>query len=122
VGERAVDLAWDVLRQAARIRSTRRRLEGRLEAMVVDVIQPAVADVAGRLKRLSDRLDDVERYLRAVDHHLDRLEAEAAHDLLRLPGAGPGAGVRRVARGPAARAAVGPGGGADRLDAGGAAG
>jgi ATP-dependent helicase HrpA len=121
LSEHVVDLAWDVLRQAARIRSTRRRLEGRLEARVVDMVQLAVADVAGHLTRLAgpgfvaragaDRLDDVERYLRPWTTALNAWPPSRPATCFAWARCRSRSGSTPNCSRPAARAAVGPGGG-----------
>jgi ATP-dependent helicase HrpA len=89
VGGSVVDVALGAVRQAGSLLSTWRAIEGRLDRAPSAV----VADVRSQLARLFDasfvstmgvgRLADVGRYLRGIEHRLDKLPAEAARDAAR---------------------------------------
>ncbi len=86
LGDRAVG----VVAAVGRILEHRRRIEGRLDAVTAPALLPAVADVRAQLDRLvhpgfatatgARRLPDLLRYLRAVEHRLDKLPGNPARD------------------------------------------
>ncbi|HEX2176597.1 MAG TPA: ATP-dependent RNA helicase HrpA [Nocardioidaceae bacterium] len=85
------DTMLDVVRQVARILSMAHALRRRLEHMGPAPLQPAVADIRAQLDGLvysgfvtstgASRLPDVVRYLRAIEHRLDRLPTSVQRDL-----------------------------------------
>jgi ATP-dependent helicase HrpA len=100
--------------QAAGILAAARSVEERAAGLTAEALQPALTDVAVQVARLvgpgfvsaagAARLPDLRRYLRAVEHRLDRLAAtwqkdralmlrvqtvEAAYDDLRARRDGP---------------------------------
>jgi ATP-dependent helicase HrpA len=84
------DTVLDVVRHVARVLSLAHDLRLRLEQTTAPVLQPAVDDMNAQLDGLvhpgfvtevgADRLPDLVRYLRAVEHRLDRLPAAVARD------------------------------------------
>jgi ATP-dependent helicase HrpA len=114
VKPRLVDVATDVTGQAAGILAAARYVEQRAADLTAEVLQPALTDIAVQVARLvgpgfvaaagAARLPDLRRYLRAVEHRLDRLAktwpkdralmqrvqaVEAAYDDLRARRDGP---------------------------------
>jgi ATP-dependent RNA helicase HrpA len=83
----ALDAAVDVLVLAARVRD-------RLAALTADAWQPTVADATAHLGRLvrpgfvvtagTRRLPDVLRYVRGIEHRIDRLGGDVARDRRRM--------------------------------------
>jgi ATP-dependent helicase HrpA len=84
------DTVLDVVRNVARVLSLAHDLRLRLEQTTAPALQPAVDDMSAQLDGLvhpgfvtevgADRLPDLVRYLRAVEHRLDRLPAAVARD------------------------------------------
>ena len=90
VGARLEPTASDVLRGVAGVLDAAREVERRLEAPAPAAFRPAHDDVAAQLRRLvhpgfaaeagAARLPDLERWLRAGAHRLDRLPDALARD------------------------------------------
>ncbi|MBA2624134.1 MAG: ATP-dependent RNA helicase HrpA, partial [Acidimicrobiia bacterium] len=90
VGKGLGDATLDVARRAGAILAGARRIEARSAAMNADVLQPALDDVALQVARLVGpgfvaaagvgHLVGIERYLRAVEHRLDRLPTSWPRD------------------------------------------
>ena len=84
------DRLRSVLAVVARICAQARAVERRLDRLASPRLQPSLEDVAGQLGGLVhdgfvsatrvERLDDVERYLRAAVHRLDRLPDSPLRD------------------------------------------
>ncbi len=89
-----VDRSLQVVVAAGRILRARHGIESRLVGITATPLLPARLDVRRQLARLvppsfvtssgADRLGDVERYLRAIEHRLDRLAGDAARDADRM--------------------------------------
>lgn len=87
------DLLLDILRTVAKILSTAGEIGDRLAAWDVDGTRMAVTDMTTQLRGLvhagfvtakgAGRLDDVERYLRALRHRLDSLARDPERDRVR---------------------------------------
>jgi ATP-dependent helicase HrpA len=83
VRARLVDVTTDVTRQAAAILAAARTVDQRATELTADALQPALTDIAVQVARLVGpgfvtaagvhRLPDLRRYLRAVEHRLQRL-------------------------------------------------
>jgi ATP-dependent helicase HrpA len=120
VRPRLVDVATEVAVQAAGILAAARDVEHRAVDLTAEALQPSLTDVAVQVARLvgpgfvsaagAGRLPDIRRYLRAVEHRLDRLPTtwqkdravmgrvqavEAAYDELRARRDGPEAAALR---------------------------
>ena len=90
VGARLEPTAVDVLRRVAAVLGAAREVERRLDGAVPAAFRPAHDDVAAQLDRLvhpgfaaaagAARLPDLERWLRAAAHRLDRLPDALARD------------------------------------------
>ena len=86
-----VERSMDVARSVARILSAKQRIGERLDAITAAPLLDARLDVRRQLAGLVfrgfvlrtgslDRLGDVERYLRAIEHRLDRLPKDPGRD------------------------------------------
>jgi ATP-dependent helicase HrpA len=94
VRERAGALAGDALAAAADILAAAGRARDRLERLVAPSTRDAVADVRAHLGRLvrpgfvvtagTRRLPDVHRYVRGIEHRLDRLGDDVGRDARRM--------------------------------------
>jgi ATP-dependent helicase HrpA len=83
VRARLVDVATDVTVQTADVLAAVRSVEERTADLTAEALQPALTDIAVQVARLvgpgfvtaagAARLPDLRRYLRAVEHQLDRL-------------------------------------------------
>jgi ATP-dependent helicase HrpA len=78
-----VDVATDVTRSAAEVLAAARTVDQRAAELTAEALQPALTDIAVQVARLVGpgfvatagvrRLPDLRRYLRAVEHRLQRL-------------------------------------------------
>ena len=90
VKPRLVQVATDVTVQAAGILAVARSVEQRAADLTAEALQPALTDIAVQVARLvgpgfvaaagAARLRDLRRYLRAVEHRLDRLATTWSKD------------------------------------------
>jgi ATP-dependent helicase HrpA len=90
VKPRLVEVATDVTVQAAGILAVARSVEQRAADLTAEALQPALTDIAVQVARLvgpgfvaaagAARLRDLRRYLRAVEHRLDRLATTWSKD------------------------------------------
>ncbi len=97
--ERAVrddvsQLAADALAAAADVLAAAGRVRRRLDVLTAEALAPTVADADGHLARLIvpgfvaragvDRLPDVHRYVRGIEHRLDHLAGDVRRDQRRM--------------------------------------
>nr|MDQ4008727.1 DUF3418 domain-containing protein [Actinomycetota bacterium] len=85
------DTVLDVVSQVARVLALAHGVRQRLEQAHAGALQPAVSDIRAQLDGLVhpgfvtatgvDRLPDLVRYLRAIEHRLDRLPTSLQRDL-----------------------------------------
>ena len=88
------DIAADAMATAGRIIVATARVEARLDRLVAPALQPAVSDARAQLARLVRpgfvaasgvrRLDDVLRYVSAVDRRMERVAADTGRDRQRM--------------------------------------
>ncbi|MGD9703941.1 MAG: ATP-dependent RNA helicase HrpA [Acidimicrobiia bacterium] len=88
------DIAADAMVAAGRVVVAAAAAEGRLDRLVAPALQPAVADVRAQLARLVrpgfvtasgvSRLDDVLRYVRAIDRRMERVAGDTVRDRQRM--------------------------------------
>ncbi|HWL42275.1 MAG TPA: ATP-dependent RNA helicase HrpA [Ilumatobacter sp.] len=94
VTSEAAQLAADALAEAADVLAAAGRVHRRLLALTADAGRPTSADAAAHLERLiapgfvrragTDRLPDVHRYVRGIEHRLDHLAGDIARDQRRM--------------------------------------
>ncbi len=94
VRRRAGGIAGDALGCAVDVLTAAGRVRHRLERLVAHSLEASVADAQAHLDRLvapgfvvsagTRRLPDVHRYVRGIEHRLDRLAGEVARDHRRL--------------------------------------
>uniref|UniRef100_UPI002616A8E7 ATP-dependent RNA helicase HrpA n=1 Tax=Ilumatobacter sp. TaxID=1967498 RepID=UPI002616A8E7 len=87
-------LAADALAAAADILAAAERVRRRTASLTADALRPTVADAETHLERLvapgfvcrsgTDRLPDVHRYVRGIEHRLDHLAGDVHRDRRRM--------------------------------------
>jgi ATP-dependent helicase HrpA len=92
--DRLVDTAVQVATAAGRILAAAAEVERRLDRLTAPAVQPALTDIHTQVARLihpgfvtaagAERLADVERYLRAIGHRLDKLVEDPHRDRARM--------------------------------------
>ena len=88
------DIAAGAMATAGRIIVAAAKVEGRLDRLVAPALQPAVSDARAQLARLVRpgfvaasgvrRLDDVLRYVSAIDRRMERVTADTGRDRQRM--------------------------------------
>ncbi len=94
VADDAFGLAVDALAVAADVLAAAQRVHARLGALIADALGPTVADARAHVDRLAapgfvrraglERLPDVYRYVRGIEHRLDHLRGDVARDQRRM--------------------------------------